>query len=69
MSWTKSVFSSMVQEISWGDNVMTITYNNGNTYEYHGVPEDVALEGSKAPSVGQWVDTEVKGKYGYRKIG
>lgn len=69
MSWTKSVYSSMVQEIGWTDDgVMTIKYNNGQTYAYDGVDEGTALEGSKAPSVGQWVNTEIKGKYDFRKV-
>lgn len=69
MSWTRSVFSSMVQEISWDDGEMIVTFNNGKRYAYQGVDEGTALEGSKAPSVGQWINTEIKGKYDFRKIG
>jgi hypothetical protein len=71
MSWSKTVYSTMVQEISWdSDNSeLVITYNNGSRYAYQGVDEGTALEGSKAPSVGQWVNTEIKGKYDYRKVG
>lgn len=68
MSWSRAVFSSMVQEIAWDDGELVITYNNGQRYAYQGVDEGTALEGSKAPSVGQWVNTEIKGKYDFRKV-
>ena len=69
MSWSRTVYSSMVQEIGYDDETqeIRITYNNGQTYVYAGVDEGTALEGSKAPSVGQWVNTEIKGKYEFRK--
>ena len=70
MSWTKQVYSSMVQEIGWDDEAgeLTVTFNNGQTYAYTGTDEGLAIEGSKAPSVGQWVNTELKGKYQFRRV-
>jgi hypothetical protein len=70
MSWSKQVFSSMVQEIAWEDETqeMVITYNNGQRYAYSGLDEGTAVEGSKAPSVGRWVNTEVKGQFPFRKL-
>jgi hypothetical protein len=70
MSWSKQVFSSMVQEIAWDDDTqeMVVTYNNGQRYAYQGPDEGTAIEGSKAPSVGQWINSEIKGKYPFRKL-
>ncbi|MGA2165144.1 MAG: KTSC domain-containing protein [Solirubrobacteraceae bacterium] len=46
---------------------MTIVFAKGGTYVYEGVPEDVADQGSRAPSVGQWFLSEIKGRYQFRK--
>jgi len=69
-SWSKDVFSSMVQVISYDPDsqTMTITYNNGRSYAYAGVPEDVALDASNAASVGEFVNSEIKGRYSYRRV-
>ena len=70
MSFTRSVYSKMVSEIEYdSDNQeMIIYWSNGKGTAYSGVPEDVADECSRAPSVGQYVNTEIKGRYSYRNI-
>ena len=47
---------------------MIIYWSNGKGTAYAGVPEDVADECSRAPSVGQYVNTEIKGRYSYRNL-
>ena len=68
MSWQNSVFSSNVSEIGYDDETgeMLVVWNSGRTSAYAGVPEDVALQASKAPSVGQFLNTEIKPFYAHR---
>ena len=67
MSWQTSVFSSNVSEIGYDDETgeMTVLWNSGKTSGYV-CPEDVALAASKAPSVGQFLNTEIKPFYPHR---
>jgi hypothetical protein len=68
MSWSRSVFSTMVQEIAYDDSTqeMAVTWNNGRTSIYSDVPEDVALGVANAPSVGQAMNSEIKPNYDHR---
>jgi hypothetical protein len=61
----------MVQEISYDDETgeMIVTYNSGKPYVYQDVPEDVARRVANAPSVGQAINSEIKGKYSARRVG
>lgn len=66
MSWTKSVFSSMVTEVGYDEEKaeLYVTWKkSGKTSVYAGVPEGVAFDLSNAPSVGQMVITEIKPYY------
>jgi len=71
MAWERSVFSTMIQSVGHNEDEespeMTIVFAKGGTYVYEGVPEDVADQGSRAPSVGQWFLSEIKGRYQFRK--
>lgn len=68
-SWSKPVFSSMVAEIGWegqdpAAGTLTVQWaKGGKTSAYYGVPEDVAIQLSKAPSVGNMINSEIKGQY------
>lgn len=70
MSWTHSVFSSNVSEVGWDDDSqeIVVTFTNGSVYAYAGADEGLALELSKAPSVGQMLNSEIKGQYAFRKV-
>ena len=70
MSWSRPVFSSMVQEVGYDDQTqdLLITWTNGKRSAYSGVPEDLAIELSKAPSVGQMVNMEIKPNYRHRYV-
>ena len=50
-----------------GEYVYTFK-KNGKRCAYEGVPEDVAIELSKAPSVGQMLNSEIKGQYPFRYV-
>lgn len=69
MSWMKSVYSSNATEVGWDENteeLLVVWKKSGKTSAYSGVPEDVALACANAPSVGQFINTEVKPFYGHR---
>jgi hypothetical protein len=66
MSWQQSVFSSNVSEIGYDSDsgeLLVTWVKSGKTSAYQGVPEAKALEGANAPSVGQWVNSEIKSYY------
>lgn len=72
-TWTKQVFSTMVSEVSWeGEDAaagtMTVQFAKGKKAAYFGVPEHVADQLSKAPSVGQMMNQEIKGQYEFRYV-
>lgn len=68
MSWMKSVYSSMASEIGYDPDTkeMIVRWNNGKTSAYKDVPEDVAQECANAPSVGQYLNSEIKPNYSHR---
>jgi KTSC domain len=48
---------------------MLVTWKkSGRTTAYEGVPEDVADQCSRAPSVGQFINSQIKPFYSYRYI-
>lgn len=69
MSWSKAVASAMVSEIGYDDETqeMQVTWAKGGQGTYLGVPEDVADACARAPSVGQYIITEIKPAYQYRR--
>lgn len=71
MSWEKSVFSSNVQSVGYDSETgdLLVTWNNGRRSAYSGVPEGVAIQLSKAPSVGTMLNTEIKPAYPHRYVG
>ncbi len=68
MSWSQSVYSSNVSEIGYDSDSgeLLVTWSkSGKTSAYQGVPEDKALEGANAASVGQWINAEIKPYYAH----
>ena len=71
MSWSRSVFSSMVSEVGYDSDAkeMLVTWvKSRRTTAYEGVPEDVADACSRAPSVGQYINTQIKGFYPFHYV-
>ena len=70
MSWSRPVFSSNVQEIGWNEDTgeMTVLWNSGKRSAYAGVPEELALQASKAASVGSFLNDEIKGQFAHRYV-
>lgn len=69
-SWSVPVFSSMVSEIGYDPAAgeLIVTWRNGKRSAYAGVPEGKALELSKAASVGQMINSEIKPVYPHRYL-
>lgn len=70
MSWNKSVFSQMCTNVGYDDESqsMTVTWTNGRTSAYAGVPEDLALAVATAPSVGTMLNSDIKPNYPHRYL-
>lgn len=69
MEWTP-VISSNIAAIKYNDNeqVLAVKFNNSTIYHYFGVPSyhfDNLLD---APSVGKYLNANIKGSYNYQKI-
>lgn len=69
-SWSQNVFSSMATDIAYDSDTQTlrVTWNSGRVSEYSGVDEDTARGVANAPSVGQAINSEIKGKYQHRYV-
>ena len=67
-TWRREVYSTNVSEIEYDEETqeMAVTWLRGKRSVYSGVPEDVALDCANAPSVGIFLNTEIKGKYNHR---
>lgn len=68
MSWSRSVFSSNVSEIGYDSDSgeMLVTWKNGKTSAYAGVSEETADAAARAPSVGQFLNSDIKPFYSHR---
>ena len=70
MSWSKSVYSSHVQAVSYDTDAreLQITWQNGRISAYEDVDEATALQLANAPSVGKMLHDEIKPNYRHRYI-
>lgn len=50
------------------NKTLSITFKKGGIYNYHLVPEDVALAYKGAESVGKFFFANIKDKYPYTKL-
>jgi hypothetical protein len=50
------------------EQVLTIEFKNGGSYNYYDVPEKVFEQMKAAPSKGQFLAQHVKGVYRYARI-
>ena len=67
--WRKNVFSSMVSEVAYDpakQELMVTWAKSGKVSVYSGVPEGTALDLSNAPSVGFFINSEIKPYFGHR---
>ena len=68
--WSVPVLSSNVAEVGYDAEVseLVITWKNGRVSAYSGVSEEKALQVSKAASVGQMINQEIKPIYPHRYL-
>lgn len=69
-NWTVQVYSTNVAQVGYDEATksLIIHWVKGRISAYEGVPEELALELSKAPSVGSMLSTEIKGKFPHRYL-
>lgn len=62
--------SGNVQSVSYDAETqeLTVGFNHGGTYVYRGVPPGIARGFADAPSAGQYLNTFIKGTYGYERV-
>lgn len=70
MSWNQSVFSSNVESIGFDSNTeeLLVTWKSGKVSAYASVPEEVALQCANAPSVGSFLNAQIKNQYSHRYV-
>lgn len=68
MTWEKAVYSSNVSTVGYDAETkeLYITWTRGKRSIYSGVPEELAVDLSNAPSVGGMLNAEVKPYFGHR---
>ena len=49
-------------------NIMVIQFRNGATYQYLNIPEQTYQDMLNAPSIGQYFNSHIRGKFEYNKI-
>lgn len=62
--------SSRILKMSYikSKRLLTITFNNGATYEYYDVPTEVIDGITQADPLGKYFDRNIKGIYNYRRV-
>lgn len=66
-----SVSSSTISSIAYDEasNTLGVRFHNGAEYHYFGVPQDVFESMRSAPSVGRFLDQNIKkAGYGYARV-
>jgi hypothetical protein len=64
------VESSNVAEVGYDEESATlqVTFNNGSSYQYFDVPEQLFEGLLHADSVGEYLAAQIKGSYRYSKV-
>ena len=64
------VDSSAVVSVGYDESRRTLEleYVDGDVYQYFDVPETLYRALLDAPSIGQFVNTEIKGRFGYERV-
>lgn len=70
MSWEQPVMSKMCTTVGYDSEAkeLIVTWNSGKRSAYSGVDEATALRCANAPSVGQYINSEIKPNYPVRYI-
>lgn len=69
-AWMRDVFSTMVQQVGYSEDPpgLVVVWKNGKRSLYEGVQEGLCEELATTASVGQMINSEIKGAYNHRYI-
>ena len=62
------VQSSTISEINYDGSTLTISFVNGSTYVYEGVPSNIYESFTKAESKGKYFHENINYRYNYSRI-
>lgn len=62
------VDSSNVDGLDHEDSDLYVKFKNGSEYKYSGVPQSVYQDLLNAPSIGKYLNSNIKGTYSYEQI-
>lgn len=70
MNWIETPDSSNIARYLYNpkEHVLTVEFRNGGTYDYYDVPQAVFDHMKAAPSKGQFLAQNVKGRYRYARV-
>jgi hypothetical protein len=63
-----TVESSNVDAVAYEQDNVFVKFKNGSTYKYKSVPKPVYDNLLTAPSVGQFLNKEIKGIYEFERV-
>jgi hypothetical protein len=69
-AWTKDVYSFVAREIGYDPETkdLIVVWKNGRRSAYSNVPEELAVQLSTAPSVGNMLNNEIKPYFQHRYV-
>lgn len=69
MNWINTPESSTILRFGYDEsrNILAVEFKNGSIYEYFDVPDAVFQRMKAAPSKGQFLAQDVKGRYRYAR--
>ena len=69
MNWVSSPESSTIAGFGYvkDTQVLTVEFKNGGRYNYYDVPEGIFDQMKAAPSKGQFLAQNIKGRYRYAR--
>jgi hypothetical protein len=70
MSWMKDIYSSVAREVGYDTDTkdLIVVWKNGRRSAYSNVPEELAVQLSTAPSVGNMLNNEIKPYFQHRYV-
>jgi hypothetical protein len=69
MDWIATPESSNIAQFAYDEDsqVLKVEFKNGSVYDYFDIPEHIFQAMRNAPSKGQYLAQEVKGRYRYSR--
>ena len=58
-----AVVSSAITDVSWQGGRLTVTFRDGRTHTYNGVPEEEYEKLVEAASIGGYFNSNIRNKY------